>query len=752
MKSLITLFIFLCAVYSYSQENVLLENQKKVSLLQSKETQRVKSFLKITSTQILKPINNIQTLGLLDTFSYNDGTFNTDFGIFGHDWILQWYKAPAELVVKSLGFYCTENANDTPVEVKLVKVNWSESQLIGADTVRRGYYEALGNGFNDITSFLDNPDRTGGWTSIQRGDTEPFGEDLWSDGGIGYSFIPDETLNDYQWVDLTSLWDLIISQGEIFGVAVKNTSPNMDEDRIGFLAGIVGFPGWKFYVNGRFDPGADIGWWTTEYTFDFPVAVDIVEGSSPEFLGYSILNSTLSEEPLPVYALVKSSDQPAKLNAGIIVSVDLYYSTDDGSTWQYYPPILLNHEIDSLYTGELPGFPAGTNVAYYFEAVDTNTTHTTITSTIEYTVFGPSGANTLVLFNGFYSPYGYPQDYYFGPELFPGGELNFAHDIWGYGKAPAELFDYYSNIIEICNGAPESYTDSLVKPWLEADGNRNYFLAGQEWLGDRYGYVDQDFTPGDFEYDILGITHSYNDVSYDGVSGQNIPSLVLPVESSLFGEPIRTFFNSLNPPADSLMYNPNFELGTSNWIDGFETTNDVVVDMEVETRGIAGIPDIQMKPTAIHRELTAGNKIVFLAYDPIALNTALSDDYSYYHWVGYDSSNTPYQTLKWFGIDIVTEVNDPSDNSLPKEFSLNQNYPNPYNPSTKISWQSPAGSWQTLKVYDVLGNEVATLVNEYRNAGSYQVNFDASSLASGVYFYQLKAGSFIQTRKMIVLK
>ena len=60
--------------------------------------------------------------------------------------------------------------------------------------------------------------------------------------------------------------------------------------------------------------------------------------------------------------------------------------------------------------------------------------------------------------------------------------------------------------------------------------------------------------------------------------------------------------------------------------------------------------------------------------------------------------------------------------------------------------------WQTLKVYDVLGNEVATLVNEYRPAGSYEVEFDASNLSSGVYFYQLKAGSFIEAKKMILLR
>ncbi|NWF51282.1 MAG: SBBP repeat-containing protein [Ignavibacteriaceae bacterium] len=88
----------------------------------------------------------------------------------------------------------------------------------------------------------------------------------------------------------------------------------------------------------------------------------------------------------------------------------------------------------------------------------------------------------------------------------------------------------------------------------------------------------------------------------------------------------------------------------------------------------------------------------------------------------------------------------------PKDFALIQNYPNPFNPSTKISWQSPVGSHQTLKVYDVLGNEVATLVDEYKTAGSYEVDFDAAGLSSGVYFYRLQSGSFVESRKMILIK
>ncbi len=105
----------------------------------------------------------------------------------------------------------------------------------------------------------------------------------------------------------------------------------------------------------------------------------------------------------------------------------------------------------------------------------------------------------------------------------------------------------------------------------------------------------------------------------------------------------------------------------------------------------------------------------------------------------------------------VTFIEDEENNfAQPKEFLLQQNYPNPFNPSTKISWQSPVGSWQTLKVYDILGNEVATLVNEYRDAGSYEVEFNLASsiqnLASGIYFYKLQAGDFVETKKMIFLK
>jgi hypothetical protein len=133
-------------------------------------------------------------------------------------------------------------------------------------------------------------------------------------------------------------------------------------------------------------------------------------------------------------------------------------------------------------------------------------------------------------------------------------------------------------------------------------------------------------------------------------------------------------------------------------------------------------------------------------------------------------------------VDLYASTFDPTsvedDFNLADNFILEQNYPNPFNPSTKISYTIPSvilssskddknlvapqlrqltdqnDTYVTLKAFDVLGNEVATLVDEYKSAGSYEVNFDASkyNLPSGIYFYQLRAGSFTQTKSMLLEK
>ena len=170
-----------------------------------------------------------------------------------------------------------------------------------------------------------------------------------------------------------------------------------------------------------------------------------------------------------------------------------------------------------------------------------------------------------------------------------------------------------------------------------------------------------------------------------------------------------------------------------DWPDIIDTTGGSIPVLKynaVSTAGIAYTGSFNNSPNV--------GQLIYLAFPFETINLA--------------DARTQVMTaaLKYFGLIQPSEVinNDYS----PITFSLNQNYPNPFNPSTKISWQSPERSWQTLKVYDILGNEVATLVNEQKEPGYYEVNFNASSIASGVYIYRLTTGRFISTKKMIVIK
>ncbi|MBI4535290.1 MAG: T9SS type A sorting domain-containing protein [Ignavibacteriae bacterium] len=135
------------------------------------------------------------------------------------------------------------------------------------------------------------------------------------------------------------------------------------------------------------------------------------------------------------------------------------------------------------------------------------------------------------------------------------------------------------------------------------------------------------------------------------------------------------------------------------------------------------------------------------------------DNYSVFLGRAYESGVTTYppesgnRTVFYFAthtFDATTGVAD--GKGLPGKYTLSQNYPNPFNPSTRIGYTIPRGTNVKLSIYNVLGQEVAQLVDEYKDAGAHEATFSAASIPSGVYFYTLKAGDFLKTRKMMVLK
>ncbi|NOX64767.1 MAG: T9SS type A sorting domain-containing protein, partial [Chlorobi bacterium] len=132
----------------------------------------------------------------------------------------------------------------------------------------------------------------------------------------------------------------------------------------------------------------------------------------------------------------------------------------------------------------------------------------------------------------------------------------------------------------------------------------------------------------------------------------------------------------------------------------------------------------------------------------------------------YETTKLEYPKYNIFGDPTIILKFDPLasakliNKNIPSDFALSQNYPNPFNPSTKIKYSIPnvemrhASSLRnvSLKIYDILGREVATLVNEQQSPGNYEVIFNATNLPSGTYFYQLNAGTFVQTKKMLLIK
>jgi N-acetylneuraminic acid mutarotase len=121
---------------------------------------------------------------------------------------------------------------------------------------------------------------------------------------------------------------------------------------------------------------------------------------------------------------------------------------------------------------------------------------------------------------------------------------------------------------------------------------------------------------------------------------------------------------------------------------------------------------------------------------------------------GMDVHNIRLSTVEEYepALDLTNVKDQENKTGILKEYILYQNFPNPFNPTTTITWDSPVNGTQVLKVYNLLGSEEVVLSNGYKPAGSYEVEFDATNLPSGIYFLRLTAGSFEQTKKMILLK
>jgi len=198
----------------------------------------------------------------------------------------------------------------------------------------------------------------------------------------------------------------------------------------------------------------------------------------------------------------------------------------------------------------------------------------------------------------------------------------------------------------------------------------------------------------------------------------------------------------------------NSNIGDSITIEWTDIVNQNVTQYQiwrfVKHNGVTGDPQLLA---------TVGRGVQsFTDYD--YTKTSSYVDLLQYDVRSYYSTEGTYSDASWYAVYGEIYLYKTNENNLilaqlgkeiPTEYSIS-NFPNPFNPTTVINYQLPESGMVTLKVYDLLGKEVATLVNESKNAGYYNVNFDASKLTSGIYIYTIQANNFIKSNKMLLLR
>jgi len=698
---------------------------------------------------IQKAYNHFNGVNTLDTLSYRrlfGGNWNVNFGVFGQEYIIMWFEAPADLTIKEVGVAFAENLNNVGGSLKLYEVENSISVddllNVGPNEVKQGRFKSADStyalGYVGFDEFSDGS----GYENVGNLQSFPFIENSFWSEGISYPIIPRVSPPDssvYQFVD-TNLFGFEpeVTRGELFAVVFKNESKNSHSDRIGVWAKSTSLNpdiyGWKFYTFGKTDSDTSTAYWySLAYTFDFAVVVDISSEDCFIRIQPTELHTTISINPRPVEATIISHnpDMPDYRD------VKLNYSTDNGSTWISSQ---MAYKEDNKYLDTIPGYPPGTGITYYISYYDSLLDCGIVQSQYySYAIFQKQN-DVLLLYNDA-APFsnntakalyvGYPGGYIIDPV---------PCDIWISADGTQEaagVMALYNYVIQIDGQYPAVDFTDAAKEYLDgasAGDERNYLFSSQD-----YGcYITGDcsditFTAGDFQYDYLGV---------ETLGPQDLPGGIVGIEG-VSGDPISgwvTDYESAN--SVGYFFDPSFELGFTSYIDALTPTSGATTTFTTDGQ-VCGV-----------RNEGANWKTTFMTYDYAASNfrsdTSMhGHDDAGYAW-GITVANQALKFLEWAEYD-ATDVRLTNQNS-PDEFKLFQNYPNPFNPTTRIRWQSPVSGRQTLKVYDVLGKEVAALVNEEKPAGSYEVEFNASSLPSGVYFYQLKVDKFIKTNKMILLR
>lgn len=694
-------------------------------------------------------------LGLIDTLGwtvYTSSNFTN-----GHQEVMaDWFATDAGGNLKEFWFYQGGSSNTNNLAtVRIFNSNIGPTTDAAGSFVdaggQMGWYLDADDGDGNVTPYKEeasdpawvtpnNPAPPAGSTII----FDPLGDEIWLPGGLQIATVKSAWngifLGDW-FVEPT------FNPGVPFIPCVKSDETHAEDpgNATSFLFGRrtdIGPPyhGMKFYEH----PGTsgNPGWHIRTSTWTFYFVVEFTTDRAPVVQTLTVLPTTLSTAPRTVTATV-TDDNPSGGPAGV-ASVDLHYSVDGGPD----NVVAMSNVAGDDYAGDIPGGSAGQVIAYYVVATDVQGNPTT-SGSVTYNIFAKSaGSQFLLALNGL-SEKGYPGEYYFY-DIFNYGGMDYNYDIWAFGPLTAELLNAYNTVIEVTSNAGERTYVAEVKAWLDA-GGKNYILAGDEVVGLHYGWpgtpvnIPEGTNPADAFFDYLGLDVYYGDINYAASGDQRKawPITAVPGDA-IAGE----MADTLAARGDTLSYHPDFEIGVANWLDGFDVDGTVTTAFTADANPGAGYGALTLDCGFYKHDATLNNNVAFFAFDPLSLHA--KPNTPNYYWYSATRFGPLTKALVWMGVVVGVE-RDPLA-GIPEKFALAQNYPNPFNPSTKIEYSIPENSFVTLKVFNVLGQEVATLMNGEQDAGKYIAEFNSTKLSSGVYIYKLQAGNFAETKKMMLVK
>jgi hypothetical protein len=534
----------------------------------------------------------------------------------------------------------------------------------------------------------------------------------------------------------------------------------------------------KFYA-GCGGTSGNGGWHIRHWMINAQLAVELTGDRGPVFQSVSALPTTLSTEDRELSVHV-TDDNPSGEAAGVS-TVTVSYQLDSLTADVNSVSLALadgGTSEDGTWTGSLPGQSPGTTVYWSVTAYDNNA-NASSSATASYFVFTSTAGNDLV-FNNQDRLYGGSDSYilerYMNASMYSDSALadDQAYDLWdaSYGGITAELVDNYDLLVELGgHGGPSFVSDAVVSAWW-ASGSKTYVATGDEWLGSRSGWANGETAQGSVAREILGIAAEFNDVNY-GVSGdQGGTSRLHAVEGNAVTGALYTFMQTGHMTIDStladtaswdttyspvhLNYDPNYEVSSDNWLDGVTPQDGWTIGMTgmsgiLDSNGAVGA-DAEVHNVMIYGQAGNGGKSAFLAFDPMALNTVPS-----YYWIGaypYNGGLSPLMSaLSWTRGVVSTD----QEISLPSEFALKGNYPNPFNPSTSIVYSIGMNSNVNVRIFSLLGEEIATLFNGDVNPGNHEVRWNGvdksgAKVASGMYIYRVEANNIALTGKMMLMK